>query len=91
MDRFSMLSVGYKIGKVRLNASFSTDFHGSARYREENRSALAPYVTDKRFGDIFPSFRLGFSYHLDFGRKYHSGNRKLYNSDNESGILDNRK
>lgn len=91
MDRFSMLSVGYKIGKVRLNASFSTDFHGSARYREENHSALAPYVTDKCFGDIFPSFQLGFSYHLDFGRKYHSGNRKLYNSDNESGILDNRK
>lgn len=90
-DHFNMLSVGYKIGKIRLSASASTPFTSSARYRRENRSDIAPYQTDQRFGDIYPSFRLGFSCHLDFGRKYKSADRKLYNSDNESGILDSRK
>lgn len=91
-DCFNMLRVGYRLGKVQLGASFSTPFYSTtARYRTKNRSELAPYVSDTRFGDIYPSFRLSFSYHLDFGRKYQSGNRKVNNADNESGILDNRK
>ena len=57
----------------------------------KNLSAIAPFVTDQRFGDIYPGFEIGFSYHLDFGRKYKSVDRKLYNSDNESGILNSRK
>lgn len=90
-DHFNMLSVGYRVGKVELMASVSTPFTPVSRYRKENYSELAPYVTNQRFGDIYPAFRLGFSYHLDFGRKYNSGDRKLYNSDNESGILNSRK
>ena len=90
-DRFNRLGIGYRIGKVQLSASFSTQFTSSARYRSKNHSAIAPYVTDQRFGDIYPGFEIGFSYHLDFGRKYKSVDRKLYNSDNESGILDSRK
>lgn len=90
-DRFNRLGIGYRIGKVQLSASFSTQFTSSARYRSKNHSAIAPYVTDQRFGDIYPGFEIGFSYHLDFGRKYKSVDRKLYNSDNESGILNSRK
>ena len=90
-DRFNRLGIGYRIGKVQLSASFSTQFTSSARYRSKNLSAIAPYVTDQRFGDIYPGFEIGFSYHLDFGRKYKSVDRKLYNSDNESGILNSRK
>ena len=69
-DRFNRLGIGYRIGKVQLSASFSTQFTSSARYRSKNLSAIAPYVTDQRFGDIYPGFEIGFSYHLDFGRKY---------------------
>ena len=90
-DRFNRLGIGYRIGKVQLSASFSTQFTSSARYRSKNHSAIAPYVTDQRFGDIYPGFVIGFSYHLDFGRKYKSVDRKVYNSDNESGILNSRK
>ena len=91
-DCFNMLRVGYRLNKVQLGASFSTPFYSTtALYRTKNRSELAPYVSDTRFGDIYPSFRLTFSYRLDFGRKYQSGYRKVNNADNESGILDNRK
>lgn len=91
-DRYSRLRVGYRIGKVQLGAFFSTPFYSTtALYRSRNYSAIAPYVSDTRFGDIYPSFGMSFSYRLDFGRKYQSGNRKVNNTDNESGILDNRK
>lgn len=91
-DRYSRLRVGYQIGKVQLGAFFSTPFYSTtALYRSRNYSAIVPYVSDTRFGDLYPSFGMSFSYRLDFGRKYQSGNRKVNNADNESGILDNRK
>ena len=91
-DRFNMLSVGYRLGKVKLGASASIPFSGkTALYQTRNCSALTPYVSDKQFGDIYPAFRLTFSYHIDFGRKYKSTYRKVNNADNESGILDSRK
>lgn len=91
-DRFNMLSVGYRLGKVKLGASASIPFSGkTALYQTKNYSALTPYVSDKKFGDIYPAFRLTFSYHIDFGRKYKSTYRKVNNADNESGILDSRK
>ena len=77
-DRFNRLGIGYRIGKVQLSASFSTQFTSSARYRSKNLSAIAPYVTDQRFGDIYPGFEIGFSYHLDFGRKYKSVDEIIY-------------
>lgn len=87
-DRFNMLSVGYRLGKVRLGASASIPFQGkTALYQTRNYSALTPYISDKKFGDIYPAFRLTFSYHIDFGRKYKSTYRKVNNADNESGIL----
>lgn len=91
-DRYSTLRVGYRIGKVQLGASFSTLFNSTtALYRSRNYSKIAPYISDMRFGDLYPAFNLNFSYRLDFGRKYQSTNRKVNNADNESGILDNRK
>ena len=91
-DRYNMVSVGYRLGKVKLGASASIPFYGkTALYRTKNYSALTPYVSDKKFGDIYPAFRLTFSYHIDFGRKYKSTYRKVNNADNESGILDSRK
>lgn len=75
---FNRLGIGYRIGKVQLSASFSTQFTSPARYRSKNLSAIAPYVTDQRFGDIYPGFEIGFSYHLDFGRKYKSVDEIIY-------------
>lgn len=91
-DRFNSLSVRYRLNKVQIGASASIPFHGkTALYQTKNYSALTPYVSDKKFGDIYPAFRLTFSYHIDFGRKYKSTYRKVNNADNESGILDSRK
>lgn len=81
----------YNLKKVSFGLSMFNPFSDNYKVVNENWSQHASY---KRVGYINESSRLlavHFSYNFSFGRKFKSGEKRLHNSDSDSGVMSSGK
>lgn len=92
-DSFNSLTVQYRLNdKIKFGTSFATPFYSTvARYRNKNLSAEAPYVSEMRIGDLYPSIKFTFTYRIQFGKRLKTATRSLYNGDQTDNLLKGNK
>ena len=86
-ENIHMFMFRYNQGKFAVGAGLMMPFSSQYKRVEENRNAYAPSRTNMYANDFSRMLMLTFSWNFDFGRKFKETNKKLWNSDEDSGIM----
>ena len=86
-ENIHMFMFRYNQGKFAVGAGLMIPFSSQYKRVEENRNAYAPSRTNMYANDFSRMLMLTFSWNFDFGRKFKETNKKLWNSDEDSGIM----
>ena len=86
-ENIHMFMFRYNQGKFAVGAGLMMPFSSQYKRVEENRNAYAPSRTNMYANDFSRMLMLTFSWNFDFGRKFKEANKKLWNSDEDSGIM----
>jgi len=86
-----MMGLGYNKPKWSVMLGAFNPFGGSYKRYEENWSRLTPSKNEIFTNDIKQMFVLRASFNINFGRQFNGGNRRINNSDNDSGIMSGSK
>ncbi|WP_297905695.1 outer membrane beta-barrel protein [uncultured Parabacteroides sp.] len=86
-ENIHMFMLRYNHGKFAVGAGLMMPFSKQYKRVEENRNAYASSYTNMYANDFSRMLMLTFSWNLDFGRKFKEGNKKLWNSDKDPGIM----
>jgi hypothetical protein len=76
-------SISYKY----RNMNFGAGFYSNSRQDTENKSKYAAYKRYKYYNGESYTFFFTFSYNVDFGRMFQSGQKRLNNSDDDAGVM----
>ena len=87
-ENMHLFMLRYNHGKFTAGAGIMLLFSSEYKREEENRNRFASYNTQALSTSASRMLLLTFSWNFDFGRKYKSVDRKLYNSDNALWIRD---
>ena len=66
-------------------------FTNNYKTGRERVSSVAPYTSWNYVREMGQLAVIRFSYNFEFGKSYRSAQKRINNSDNESGILDAQK
>jgi hypothetical protein len=86
-ERIHLLLVGYKYKDMNFGVGAINPFANDYRQDSENMSAFASYKRSLYSNDISKMYFFTFSYNFSFGRKFDSGQKRLSNSDDDSGVM----
>jgi len=86
-----MLMLRYNQGKFSVGAGIMLPFSDKYKRIEENRNKYVHSSRNSYANDFAQMLVLQFSWNFDFGRMYKGGQRKLNNSDTDSGIISGSK
>ena len=86
-ENIHMFMFRYNQGKFAVGAGLMMPFSSQYKRVEENWNAYAPSHTNMYANDFSRMLMLTFSWNFDFGRKFKEGKKKLWNSDEDSGIM----
>ena len=81
------INAGYNEKKWGASIMIMNPFTGKYSRGYYNFSAVAPYNSDVYTNNLGQIIIFNFSINLNFGRKYNIANKRLDNSDNDSGIM----
>ena len=85
------ITVGYNKEKWNVSATVLNPFSKKYEIETENLSNIAPYKQVAFSKNLSPLFIVNISFNLDFGRSFKAKEKKIRNSDTDSGILSGKK
>lgn len=86
-ESIHMFMLRYNHGKFAVGAGLMMPFSSQYKRVKENRNAYASYHTNMYANDFSRMLMLTFSWNFNFGRKFKEGSKKLWNSDEDAGIM----
>ncbi|SHF85738.1 TonB-dependent receptor [Dysgonomonas macrotermitis] len=90
-ERLHMLGLGYKRQKWSVMLAAFNPFGGVYEQKSENRAKLNPVNTRVSTENLTRMYVAKFTFNLDFGRKFSGGDKRINNSDTDSGIMSGAK
>jgi hypothetical protein len=82
-----MLSLGYRHGELYFGLAAFNPFANDYRQDFENKSALASYKRSRYINDFPRMMLFQFSWNINFGRAFQSGQKRLNNADEDAGVM----
>jgi hypothetical protein len=83
-----IFSLGYKYRDITFGIGAIMPFADNYHSDSENLSTLASYKRKMYVNDFSAQmFVFTFSWNMDFGRKFQSGQKRLNNTDNDAGVM----
>jgi hypothetical protein len=86
-DHFHSLSLDYKYRDMSFGVGIFSPFSGNFRQELGNRSAYASYERTMYMNDLSRMVTLRYSWNVNFGRAFQSGQKRLNNADEDAGIM----
>ncbi len=86
-ENFQVLALRYNHKRFSLGVGAFNPFSDDYKVKSENWSQYASTRRANYVNESSRMFMVQFSYNLEFGRKFKSVNKKLNNSDSESGVM----
>ena len=74
-------------GAAQITTWYIVPFTNNYKTGKERVSKVAPYTSWSHAKEIGQMAVIKLSYNFEFGKRYKSSDRRINNSDNESGIL----
>lgn len=90
-ERFHILSAGYTTPRWSIMAGFMNPFEKTYKSSTQNYSKYTPSKSTISTDNIAASPFISVSYNFSFGRNYKSGDKRLNNSDTDSGMMSGSK
>lgn len=85
------ITIGYNKEKWNVSATVLNPFSKKYEIEKENLSKIAPYKQVAFSKNMSSLFIVNVSFNLDFGRSFKTKEKKIRNSDTDSGILSGKK
>jgi hypothetical protein len=82
-----IVSLGYKYRDMNFGVQTFNPFFNDYRMDTENKSAYASYKRSMYVNDFPRLFVFTFSWNINFGRTFQSGQKRLNNSDDDAGVM----
>lgn len=86
-ENMHMLMVTYKHKQVAIGAGVINPFSDNYKRIHENWNQYVSTYKETYINESSRAFVLTFAWNFNFGRKYQSGGKKIYNQDSESGVM----
>lgn len=86
-ENIQMLAVYYKHKNLRVGVGAFNPFTDNYKVQSENWNKFASYKTNNYIKESSRMFLMNFSYNFSFGRSFKTAQRKVNNSDNDSGVM----
>jgi hypothetical protein len=87
-DKFHYISLGYKLKDMSFLLGMMNPFTNTYELRtEENRSQYASFYKTNYINQISRLIIFSYSYNFSFGRKFKTGEKRLNNVDEDSGVM----
>jgi len=86
-ENIHILMLGYKHKNLSLTAGMFNPFVDNYKQETENRSQYASYKKSNYINESSRMFILRLSYNFSFGRNFKSGQKRLNNTDDDSGVM----
>lgn len=90
-ERIHMAGLGYSKPKWSVMIGAFNPFGGHYKRENENWSDLNPVKSRISTGSLTRMYTIKFTFNLDFGRKFSGGDKRINNSDTDSGIMSGAK
>lgn len=90
-ENIQILMLNYRIKNVSLGLGALNPFSDDYKVQTENRNRYASYKREMHIQESSRLFVLNFSYTFSFGRTFKSGQKRVNNSDNDSGVMNSGK
>ena len=86
-ENIQILGLYYKYKDLRLGVGAFNPFTDNYKVENENWNQFASYKTKSYIKESSRMFLVSLSYNFSFGRKFKVTQRKVNNSDNDSGVM----
>lgn len=90
-ESIHIITAGYNKPRWTLMLGAINPFSKVYSVDTRNYSALAPSISRVQTDNISPMFFINFSFNINFGRQYQSGNKRLNNNDSDAGLMSGSK
>lgn len=90
-ERLHMAGIGYNKPKWSVMLGAFNPFGGHYKRNNENRSELNPVKSRISTESLTRMYTIKVTFNLDFGRKFSGGDKRINNSDTDSGIMSGAK
>lgn len=90
-NNMQMLGIYYKLKDLRIGVGAFNPFTNNYKIQNENWNRFASYKTQSYIKESAQLFLVNLSYNFSFGRKFKVMQRKVSNSDNDSGVMNTGK
>lgn len=86
-----MQGIYYKLKDLRIGVGAFNLFTNNYKIQNENWNRFASYKTQSYIKESAQLFLVNLSYNFSFGREFKVMQRKVSNSDNDSGVMNTGK
>lgn len=86
-ETVQQLGIMYNHGKFAIGAGIMSPFSRKYKRETENFNIYSPYKSNDYINNLSRMVMITFSWNFDFGRKAKSGNKRINNSDSDTGIM----
>ncbi len=86
-ERIHMVMLMYNHGKFSVGAGMMLPFSSQYKRHEENWSKYVSSTSDMYANDFSRMVLLKFAWNFNYGRKVQGGNKRIHNSDTDTGII----
>jgi hypothetical protein len=86
-ENFHYLMLGYNYKNLSLTAGMFNPFADNYKVDTENRSQYASYKRSMYINETSRMFTLRLTYNFSFGHSFTSGQKRLNNADDDSGVM----
>ncbi|MEA5127862.1 MAG: TonB-dependent receptor [Proteiniphilum sp.] len=86
-ENTQQITVMYNQGKFVVGAGIISPFSGNYKRRTENMNTYSPYESYGYINNLSRMVMINFSCHFDFGRKAKTENKRMNNTDSDTGII----
>lgn len=90
-ERLHMAGIGYNKPKWSVMLGAFNPFGGTYKRNNENWSELNPVKSKISTENLVRMYTIKVTFNLDFGRKFSGGDKRINNSDTDSGIMSGAK
>lgn len=86
-ENTQQITIMYNQGKFVVGAGIISPFSGNYKRRTENMNTYSPYESYGYINNLSRMVMINFSCHFDFGRKAKTENKRMNNTDSDTGII----
>lgn len=86
-ENTQQIAVMYNQGKFMVGAGIVSPFSGNYKRTTENMNIYSPYKSYGYINNLSQMVMINFSWNFDFGRKAKSENKRINNTDSDTGIM----